>query len=476
MLRDRHRKSKLLFCLSDILITALAFEGAYSTRVHLNFVLSFENLFFLPPPLHVLLLGWSVLVWVLIGYWSSYYERLRTGLAREIIRITTQQCVLGTISLVLFQYVLRLEWPLSRPFVVLFCLYCWLGLCLLRLNAQGIARAFRREFGTPHHVMVVGTTEGAIQLARELESSESDNVRLMGFLADSPEAMKDFIQLDRRYEVHPLSGLHSLLRNHVIDEIIFAVDSSRLAGLEEVFLQCDEEGVPTRVVVDFFPHVHSRIYLDRVANVPMLTFLATPHDEIRLLIKRGIDIVVAGAALIVLSPFMALIALLIRLTSPGSPIFRQIRCGLSGRRFICYKFRSMCENAEQMKAGVQHLSSREIATKIPNDPRLTPLGRYLRKFSVDEWPQLWNILKGDMSLVGPRPAVPEEVEKYQRWQRRRLRMRPGLTCLWAISGRDSLDFETWMRLDMKYIDSWSLWLDWRIILKTIPHVLSGRAH
>src|SRR5262249_37839187 len=153
--------------------------------------------------------------------------------------------------------------------------------------------------------------------------------------------------------VHPTSELPNLLRRHVIDEIIFAVDSRRLAGLEEIFLLCDEEGVPTRVVVDFFPHVHSRVYLERVADVPMLTFLATPHDEIRLLIKRGIDIIVAGMALILLSPFLAMIALLIRLTSPGSAIFRQIRCGLSGRRFICYKFRSMCENAEEMKAQVR---------------------------------------------------------------------------------------------------------------------------
>ncbi len=208
----------------------------------------------------------------------------------------------------------------------------------------------------------------------------------------------------------------------------------------------------------------------------MLTFLATPHDEIQLLIKRTIDVVIAGTALVVLSPFMALIALLIKFTSPGSAIFRQIRCGLNGRRFTCYKFRSMCENAEELKSQIQHLSQRDIATKIPNDPRLTTLGRYLRKFSVDEWPQFWNILKGDMSLVGPRPAIPEEVAQYERWQRRRLRMRPGLTCLWAISGRDSLDFETWMRLDMKYIDNWSLWLDWAILLKTIPHVLSGGAH
>jgi lipopolysaccharide/colanic/teichoic acid biosynthesis glycosyltransferase len=147
---------------------------------------------------------------------------------------------------------------------------------------------------------------------------------------------------------------------------------------------------------------------------------------------------------------------------------------LNGRRFLFYKFRSMCADAEKMKADLAHLSTRKTALKIPEDPRLTTVGRYLRKFSIDEWPQLWNVLKGDMSLVGPRPAVPDEVEQYQAWQRRRLRMRPGLTCLWAVSGRDNLDFESWMRMDMQYIDNWSLALDWKIILRTIPRVLTGQ--
>ena len=168
------------------------------------------------------------------------------------------------------------------------------------------------------------------------------------------------------------------------------------------------------------------------------------------------------------------VAILVKLTSRGPVIFSQQRCGLNGRTFTFYKFRSMVDGAEQRFHEVAHLSQREVATKIPNDPRLSPIGGVLRKFSLDELPQLFNVLKGDMSLVGPRPAIPGEVAQYKRWQRRRLRMRPGLTCLWAVEGRDHVDFETWMRMDLQYIDNWSLSLDARIILLTIPHVLSGK--
>ena len=139
-----------------------------------------------------------------------------------------------------------------------------------------------------------------------------------------------------------------------------------------------------------------------------------------------------------------------------------------------YKFRSMVENADAMKPDLEHLSERDVAFKLKHDPRVTPIGRLLRKYSIDEWPQFYNVLRGDMSIVGPRPPIPEEVDRYERWQKRRLRMRPGLTCLWAVMGRDRLDFNAWMRTDISYIDNWSLKLDWSIILRTIPQVLAGK--
>ena len=470
MFSRHYRKVKAIFGATDVLLTSIAFIAAYQTRARLHL----DKTFYIDFPVAALLLVVSALCWLAIGYWFDVYEKLDSAHPSVVLRDTFRQCALGAICLVVAEFLLRLD--LSRSFVALVAVYTWILLCLFRINAARVIGGLRREFGAAHFVMVVGSGENALRLGGELEKSVDYGIRLMGFLDDElrPGVEPGVVRLSQEYERYALSRLPELLRQQVIDEIIFAVDSSKLGEMEELFLLCDEQGVRTRVVVDFFPHVNSQVYLDRLGSTPLLTFSAAPHDEIRLLAKRVTDVVLAAAALVLLLPIMLLIALLIRLTSPGPAIFRQERCGLNGRRFVFYKFRSMCDNAEELKSSLAHLSHKQTAFKIRNDPRLTAVGRFLRKFSIDEWPQLWNVLKGDMSLVGPRPAVPEEVAQYQPWQRRRLRMRPGLTCLWAVAGRDTLDFDTWMKMDMQYIDTWSLALDWKIILRTIPRVLTGR--
>ena len=463
---SRQRKARVLFGLWDLILVSVAFEAAYRTRT----VLPLDLGFYLTVERKALLLVVSVLAWVLIGICLKVYDKLDSARPSVVLRDSMRQCAGAALCLVVFEFAQRLE--LSRLFVALFASYAWILLQLFRLTAGRVGGVLRREFAAPHYVMVVGTGERAIRMAEALERSAAYGVRLRGFLSERPDAPGE-ISLGAPYKVHPVSELQTILREQVVDEIVFAVGSESLAELEEVFLLCDQEGVRTRVVVDFFPHVNSTVSLDRFGGTPLLTFSAAPDDELRLLAKRLTDIAAAAFGLLLLSPFMAAIAALIRITSPGPAIFRQVRCGLNGRRFVFYKFRSMCRDAEALKASLAHLNTRETVFKIPLDPRLTPLGRYLRKFSIDEWPQLWNVLRGDMSLVGPRPAVPNEVDQYKLWQRRRLRMRPGLTCLWAVSGRDSVDFETWMKLDMQYIDNWSLALDWKIVLRTIPRVLVG---
>jgi exopolysaccharide biosynthesis polyprenyl glycosylphosphotransferase len=464
---SRQRKARVLFGLSDIILVLIAFEAAYQTRSILNM----EHDFYLIVEKKALVLGIALAAWVMMGLSLEVYEKLDSGHLRIILWDTARQCAYGALCMVVVEYALRLD--LSRLFLVLFSSYAFISLLLFRVLAGRVVGVIRREFAAPHYVMVAGTGERALAMARSLEMSAEYGVRLLGFFTEEGDRAGTQIELGVAYPVNSLNDLPSFLRRHVVDEIIFAVGSDRLAELEEVFLICDEEGVRTRVAVDFFPHVNSTVSLDRLGGTPLLTFSAAPYDELRLMAKRLIDVAIASAGLLVLSPFMVMIAVAIRLTSKGPAIFRQERCGLNGRRFLFYKFRSMCHNAEDLKEALAHLSTRETAFKIPRDPRLTRIGRFLRKFSVDEWPQLWNVLRGDMSLVGPRPAIPSEVDQYKRWQRRRLRMRPGLTCLWAVSGRDNVDFETWMKLDMQYIDNWSLALDWKILLRTIPRVLTG---
>ena len=356
------------------MVTAIAFEAAYQTRRLLPFL---EHDFYLQRPVKALLLGASVVAWVVLGYWLDVYDKLDSAHPRVILRDTFRQCAVGFVAVLVLEYFLRLD--LSRAFLLLFGAYSWIFLCLFRWKAGSLVGVVRREFASPHYVMVVGLGDRARKLGEALEQSAKYGIRLVGFLSD--EAAPP-VQLSKAYDVHPLSSLNELLRRQVIDEIIFAVDSHRLADLEECFLLCDEEGVRTRVVVDFFPHVNSQIYLDRLGSKPMLTFSAAPHDEVRLLLKRATDVVLAAASLVLLWPFMLLIAGIIRLTSSGPAIFRQERCGLNGRRFTFYKFRSMCDNAEDLKSGLQHLSRRSTAFKIPNDPRLTPVGRKMLRLPI----------------------------------------------------------------------------------------------
>jgi exopolysaccharide biosynthesis polyprenyl glycosylphosphotransferase len=448
----QRKKVGLALALTDIALVSIAFLLAYQTRFNLRL----EREFYIPGDRNFVLWLATVVSWLAIAVSSRIYEHLDSAHWARIIRSTIRQCILGIACVVLFEYFNR--WDISRVFLLFLFLYSLLFLTVFRLNSKRLVRLFLQEFGSPYHVLLVGPVQQATELGELLTQASPFRLKLVGVLTDEECKLR----------------LPRLLSSQVVDEVIFRVGSDKLSNLEEVFLLCDEEGIRTRVATDFFPHVNSRMTLDRFGPAPLLTFTAAPDDDLRLVVKRSLDVMVSASALLLLSPFLLLLFILIPLTSHGPAIFRQIRCGLNGRLFTFYKFRSMIENAEQMQCQVEHLNEKTTAFKIAHDPRLTTLGKWLRKFSIDELPQLFNVLKGDMSLVGPRPAVPSEIEHYERWQRRRLRMRPGLTCLWAIRGRDTLDFDTWMKMDLEYIDNWSLLLDAKITLKSIPYVLSGR--
>lgn len=259
---SRPRKARVLYGLSDIILVSLAFLTAYQTRS----VLQLRHNFFLNSEKQALLLGGALLAWVVIGLWLELYDKLDSAHPRIILRDTAKQCAYGALFLVVFEYVLRLD--LSRSFVVLFAGLAWLLLLLFRLTAGRMVGVFRRGFAAPHYVMVVGTNDRARGLAKELEQSLEYGVRLRGFLSELPDAARSEILLGATYPVYPIRELPALLGENVIDEIVFAVGSERIAELEEVFLMCDEEGVRTRIAVDFFPHVNSTVSLTASAPRP----------------------------------------------------------------------------------------------------------------------------------------------------------------------------------------------------------------
>lgn len=464
MFSRQQRSLRPILIVSDLLLVWAALEFAYFCRS----ALPLQRLFYLTFAVKAGLTLFGPAAWVALGLWMGSYERPVVEPFGSIGSRSARQSLGLLVALVVYEYSQRLD--LSRPFLMLVCVYSGFATAAFRLLLDELARRYWTRLVLPSHLYVAGTGEAALRVGALIEASAEFGLCLDGFLGDQPGR----IDLTRAYPVYPIDRFSERLKNSVVDEVIVAVEGHQLPELEDFLLMCEEEGVRTRLSLDFFPHRRGSVSLDRLGSAPLLTLSRTSSDEARLLLKRLTDIFASSLLLICFAPALAIVSLAVRFSSAGPVIFKQIRCGLNGRRFTLYKFRTMVENAEELLSDVAHLNVKTVNFKIPDDPRLTPVGRWLRKFSLDELPQLWNVFKGEMALVGPRPAIPPEVEQYRRWQRRRLRMRPGLTCLWAVEGRDDLNFEEAMRLDLAYIDSWSLTRDWIILLRTVPRVLTGR--
>jgi exopolysaccharide biosynthesis polyprenyl glycosylphosphotransferase len=293
----------------------------------------------------------------------------------------------------------------------------------------------------------------------------------------TPEQKLLMVIADRiNIEKQPLSDLVEAMHKHAVTRVIFAAGHSQFNRIEQAIGACEVEGVPAWLVANFIQTSIAKPDFDAFAGKPMLVFRSTPEVSWALLFKGVIDRAGAFAALVVLGVPMIVVAVIIRATSRGSAIFKQQRAGLHGKPFTMYKFRSMSDDAEQRRADLLPFNQMSGPVfKVDNDPRVTPFGRWMRRTSVDELPQLINVLMGDMSLVGPRPLPLYEVEKFENTaQRRRLSVKPGLTCLWQIRGRNEVtDFRDWVKLDLEYIDKWSLGLDFKIMVRTIPAVVFG---
>jgi exopolysaccharide biosynthesis polyprenyl glycosylphosphotransferase len=273
-----------------------------------------------------------------------------------------------------------------------------------------------------------------------------------------------------------LDQLSTIIADGPVDEVLIALPIHKYGPLVDTIVRhCEEQGIIVRVRTEMFNTGVARSYTDELEGVPVVTIQSGPEDGWQLIAKRLIDILGSAGLLLVLAPVFAIVTLLIRLDSAGPILFAQERVGLNKRRFRMLKFRTMLDGADQQQLVLERLNEAEGPVfKIRNDPRITRVGRILRRFSIDELPQFFNVLKGDMSLVGPRPLPVRDVNRINvQWHKRRFSIKPGITCLWQVNGRSNIGFNDWVRMDLDYIDKWSLGLDLKILMKTIPAVFRG---
>jgi|CXWL01.1.fsa_nt_gi exopolysaccharide biosynthesis polyprenyl glycosylphosphotransferase len=481
MLKQQGRILAVATFLLDVALVALAFFLAYWLR---NALLPFLARPIFPGHLYPLrlylpLLPLALLIWGSLFLVSGRYRSHRTVRLPEEVWAIIKVCGSGAVIFTLTLYALRLDDVLlpndyvSRVWILLFPVLACLLLVAEKLAIRLTLRSARSWGLNYRTVLIVGTSSSAYQVAQSIDDHRFWGFRVVGFVASGAACAEP--PPPGREILGAIADMPQILQRIVVDDVIFSVGRGDLDRLEDLYLMLQEQGIRVRFALNLFPHTQAKVELEDLDGVPMLTFESGPSSLAQLLAKRAMDIAVSAVLMLVGFPVAVGIALLIKISSGGAVLYRQTRCGLNGRSFTLYKFRTMVEDAHERRSELMHLNEMDGPVfKLRNDPRVTFIGRFLRKFSLDELPQLWNVLRGDMSLVGPRPPIPEEVKLYQRWQRRRLSMKPGLTCLWQISGRNEVDFDRWIELDLQYIDSWTPLLDLKIMLKTIPVVLTGR--
>jgi exopolysaccharide biosynthesis polyprenyl glycosylphosphotransferase len=474
MLKQKARVVALGVWAGDLALTALSLPIAYALR---EAVLPIVMPAFFPSRMapfeqYAFLLVLILPLWALMLFRAGFYRSHRTLPLGEEIWSAMKVSFGGTALLALIIYGLRLDF-VSRLFLLVFAAVNFAALATEKVALRLLSRWVRTRGYNFRTVVLVGTGQKAAQLADFLEAHPHWGFRVLGYLDDDNGG--EIRRTNRWVCLGKITDLESLLIREVVDELIFVIEKGKLAEYEQALKTAERHGVRAHLSMDIFPHVLARPVIEELDGVPLLSFTTTPTNPVQLVVKRALDLIVSLVLFLATLPVQLLAALAIRISSKGPVFFSQVRCGLNGRHFTLVKFRTMYAGAEERLSEISHLNEMSPPVfKAAKDPRLTPVGRILRRLSIDELPQLLNVIRGDMSLVGPRPPLPEEVARYAPWQHRRLSMKPGLTCLWQVSGRNEVDFERWMALDLKYIDSWSPMLDLKILLKTVPAVLSGR--
>jgi exopolysaccharide biosynthesis polyprenyl glycosylphosphotransferase len=450
---------------ADLSVVAVSFFLGYWLRRQIN-----PNV--LPFQMHVTFLPVTLILWGFLLYFFRMYQSFRMKPLIEMTYVIFKTALTAFIVFGSVLYILKITY-FSRSFIALVFIIASFLLCLEKAAMVLFFRYTRLKGFNFRNVLIIGTNKRAVRFAEMLGDHREWGFHIVGFIDEDPKKIGEVI--DGSKVIGSFEDLPRVIHSHVIDDVVFIVPRSWLTKIEEIVHFCETEGLKIHLAVDHFEMQFARAKQTDLHGFPLITFESAPDKVWHLITKRLFDLVLSGVSMIALFPLFMTIVILVKLTSRGPVFFKQVRCGLNGRRFKLYKFRTMVVGAEKKLEELQkHNQMKGPAFKMENDPRVTSVGRILRKFSLDELPQLGNVLMGDMSLVGPRPPIPKEVEQYDNWHRRRLSMRPGLTCLWQVNGRNKItDFNEWMKLDLEYIDNWSLWLDLKIVFKTVPVVLIG---
>ncbi|GIK38247.1 MAG: UDP-phosphate galactose phosphotransferase [Chloroflexota bacterium] len=468
---SNQRAAALAWVLIDVILINIAFGLAYWVRYRLQLFRAVDPAFDVPYQVYWPFAGLFTLLLILVYRQHGAY-RLRRQISwfDEFYAIINGTAT-GTIIMIVFIFLYQAAFY-SRAIFIYAGIFVVILVGLSRLIKVSLLRYLRRRGIGSERVLIVGAGEVARTVMRAVVANPECGFNIIGFLDDNP--LKGETDIGRFKALGGLDNLPDVLREQAIDEVIITLPWQYHRKIVSIMTLCERGGIRTRIVPDLFQMTISRMQVEDIAGVPMIGVKEVSISGLNQVVKRSIDLVFAGLALVSGAPLMALLALMIKLESPGPVLFRQERVGRNGRCFTVYKFRSMVEGAEEQQEALQEFNEADGPLfKIRDDPRTTHVGKLLRKFSLDELPQLYNVLRGEMSLIGPRPPLPAEVKQYQEWHKRRLEVAPGLTGLSQISGRSQLTFDETALLDIYYIENWSLGLDTKILLQTIPRVIFG---
>jgi len=416
------------------------------------------------------LAGIMLVVWWLLLIAFDFGESKRLVDLKKELRIGILTTLFGLGIMLGIGFLFKYFYP--RTIVVVFSV-CFISLWIFqKIIGYQVFLKIREKRKTP--ILIVGAGNRATEFTANVSNHRAFGYEFVGFLDVHEDSVGRKVIGDHHI-IGTYSQLAKILEDYLVEEVFFVLEPRHFGYLDSLMKICSDVGMNSHLIYTSGQLNLYKASPDSIGEVPCITFSRLPQTESSLFIKRVLDIVLSAVLLMLLSPLFLIIAIIIKLTSKGPVFFPWRVVAMGNRDFVGYKFRTMVENAEELKESLSEMNEMNGPVfKIKNDPRITPVGKWLRRFSIDELPQLWSVLKGDMSLVGPRPPNKNELARYDFWQRRKISFKPGITCLWQVRGRNQIcDFSDWCRLDLAYIDNWSLWLDFKILVQTVWVVVRG---